>query len=928
MVQAFAVACADRPAPTASAAETTAQSDAQTGDATDASACPGLAQMPGGGCCPAHKVWLANEVTCAAVGPPECASLVVTAAERCIPRWCADWRDSDGQPCADRDSAYCGPAARACTAAELVAGGGCLAGTTPGVAGSCAPPPTFAAHSAPADLLAQLPAPATPAAPRWCTDGPTAPPRDCLVGETGCPVGQEPDPAKPGSCRPLQGTDLVCPKGFVAKPTAGPALPDCAPDPADCGDDPFGGVAEGPNAVFVDAAFTGASAGTRVAPYSSLAQAIEAAPAGATVAVARGTYPGGLQLAKPLQLRGRCAAMVHLKPEIGESALVLKAGADGSSVQGLRVTGGTEPLYVSMAQKVELRRILVDAGQLIGILVTTGASAQIVDSVVSHTVGDQSDVDGGTGIAAVDASVQVSQVRVTRSRGIGVVVSGGGKLTLTDCVVDEGNPQEAKGPAGMGAYVGQSSSLTVRRSRLHRNGAAGVKLKGKGAQLLIERSAVTSTRPWWTITKTHGLGLHGQTGAQIFADAVLIHDNRSIGAAIEQDGDGVLQLQRSAVTGTRRLPEGTMGVGLAGHGKVQVELSQVLLDDNERHSAMLGFGALATLERVLVRGNRLGLDPKTFSSALLVHDGAHVDLQDVSVWDNADCGVHAYGAGVQVAGRRLLVGHTRNRGLDDVLVSPGVYVESGVHLWLLDSRIHRSEGVGVLVGGPDSAVRLTGTTIDDTRPLRSNGDYGLAVVAQGGAQVALDGVRTTANHGAAVAADQPQTRIAAHGLLVDHTRPRHSDSGGGHGVYGAHGAALELTGTLVVDNYATGIAVDKSSLLADRCAVRMTRFANLIEPDKRQLKVALGDALLAVQATGFAVRDSIVLDNQRAGLLVDSTAGAKLSASLVARGTFGLVTQNSATLAAVGNLVYGHTQQNRVSDGGLAVPQPPGLVGK
>ncbi len=755
-----------------------------------------------------------------------------------------------------------------------------------------------------------------------------APPRDCTPAEAGCQVGQEPDPAKPGACRPLLGTDLVCPKGFLPKAGTGDALPDCTADPVDCGDDPFGGVAEGAGAVFVSAAFDGTALGTRAAPYKSLAEAIETAPAGATVAIAAGTYAGGLVVGKPLKLLGRCAAMVHIKAQPTDSALVVKAGADGTSVQGIRMTGGHESLYVSLAQNVELHRVWVESALLAGVVLTAGASVNVSDSVVARTVGDKSDVDAGAGVVAIDAVVQMKRVRVTRSRGVGLELSGGAKVSVQDCVIDEGNPTQGNGPMGMGIFVGAATELTMQRSRLHRNGTAGIKAKGKGAKVYVERTAVTSTRPWWSAAKSHGIALHGQNGAHITADAVWLHDNRTAGAVGELDGDGVLKIRRSAITGTRPLSAVSWGPGVSSAGKVQVELTRVLLHNNEYHSALFDHGAHAVLRDVVVSGNRLGGDSNDYSAAIAVFHGSQLAMEDVALWQNADCGILAADALVNVVGRRVLIAHTANRGVGDVMVAPAVYAQDGATVWLHDSRIYGSEGVAVLPQGSNTAVRLTRVTLDHSLPLRSNGDYGLAVVAAKGAKVELLGVRATDNHGASVVADLPATRIVANGLLVDHTLPRKSDGGGGHAIYGAHGAALELVGTWVVDNYATGIAVDKSALLADRTVVRMTRFANLIDPDRRQMKVALGDALLGASASAFEIRRSIAVDNQRAGLLVDGTPGAILTGTLVARGTFGVVTQSASTLISKGNLVYGNSQQNRSGESGLAVPVPPSLVGK
>lgn len=108
--------------------------------------------------------------------------------------------------------------------------------------------------------------------------------------------------------------------------------------------------------------------------------------------------------------------------------------------------------------------------------------------------------------------------------------------------------------------------------------------------------------------------------------------------------------------------------------------------------------------------------------------------------------------------------------------------------------------------------------------------------------------------------------------------------------------------------------------------VRNTLFAKLVDPDRRVATVDLGDGMLAVATTKFAVRRSVIVDNQRSNILIDNTKGAKITQTLVTRSLYGVVLQHGATLDAHGNVVYGHELSNRSGDAGLSVPGPPQLV--
>ncbi|MSQ83451.1 MAG: DUF1565 domain-containing protein [Myxococcales bacterium] len=137
------------------------------------------------------------------------------------------------------------------------------------------------------------------------------------------------------------GTSLICPSGFVqTPPTEAGALPGCAPDPAACGSDAFGGVAEGQHVAFVDGAFGGSSTGSRAAPFVTIGQAIANLPQGGTIAVAAGTYTGKLEWAAPIDLRGRCPALVVLTTAGSANIIrVETAKAAGSRVADLTLAG-------------------------------------------------------------------------------------------------------------------------------------------------------------------------------------------------------------------------------------------------------------------------------------------------------------------------------------------------------------------------------------------------------------------------------------------------------------------------------------------------------------------------------------------------------------------------------------------------------------
>ncbi|MSQ83824.1 MAG: hypothetical protein EXR77_13215 [Myxococcales bacterium] len=293
LLAAVACACGE---PTAAA--TVADSVASADTAVDA--CAKFATAPGGNCCASGQFWDSSAGQCSPVGPPVCASIAVASPATCVPRWCFDWRDDGDQVC-QANSEGCFQRGRVCAAAELGAAG--LAGTAKHGSGPCLPAgltsaPTASESEAP-DWMPTVPALSPLEATEtqsFCAANTSLDVAPCAVGP--CGAATMPDPDQASGCRAV-GVPWVCPPGFIVVSPATAAKPAvCTPDPGLCPSTGFGDLAALPNAVFVDGSAAVAGKGTVDAPYKSLNSAVIAAPEGATIVVAAGTYSGGVDLTK------------------------------------------------------------------------------------------------------------------------------------------------------------------------------------------------------------------------------------------------------------------------------------------------------------------------------------------------------------------------------------------------------------------------------------------------------------------------------------------------------------------------------------------------------------------------------------------------------------------------------------------------------
>jgi hypothetical protein len=204
-----------------------------------------------------------------------------------------------------------------------------------------------------------------------------------------------------GGCFPVRpevpcGDDEVA---FVGETTCHPVV--------DCGVGPW--PAETPMAgevIYVDAAQV-AGDGSEPNPYGDLAEAIQAAPGGATLLLAAGSYEGML-IDKPLTIVGRCPTMVRLTnlPTYNVAYAVVAGGA-GSVLRGVTLEDGVSSAAVVVSEGVSLQSIIAEGGIVVS-NVQGPASLEIRDSLLER----------GAFVFADGATLAVDRI-VSRHRGDG-----------------------------------------------------------------------------------------------------------------------------------------------------------------------------------------------------------------------------------------------------------------------------------------------------------------------------------------------------------------------------------------------------------------------------------------------------------------------------------------------------------------------------
>ncbi len=173
------------------------------------------------------------------------------------------------------------------------------------------------------------------------------------------------------------------------------------------------------NTIFVDATAAAGGDGSAAHPFRSVMPAVDAAPAGATVAIAAGTYTENVAIAKALTVEASCARDVII------DGGVTITGTGMVVIHGIGIHGGTPGVSIAAAP-TELRWDEITRSHGTGVVID-GADAHLLDSEVTATDAVQSGpdlTDAGSGIIARNAStIEVRNSIINMNRKIGVDVA-------------------------------------------------------------------------------------------------------------------------------------------------------------------------------------------------------------------------------------------------------------------------------------------------------------------------------------------------------------------------------------------------------------------------------------------------------------------------------------------------------------------------
>jgi len=413
---------------------------------------------------------------------------------------------------------------------------------------------------------------------------------------------------------------------------------------------PTGAFAEGlptdGTVTYVDAAASPGGDGSAATPYASLSEVSwSTLRAGATVALAKGTYVGTLPLKAGVTVVGACAAETVVT---GVDAIVLgvisvTSAGDPGIARNLTVADAPQyGVHLQSGRHLRLEGVVLERTAALGInAVDTGTQVTLVDSVVRDIQADPGGRSGGRGINIErGARVEATRVAVSENRTLGIFLDGNGtEGSFTDVVVHGTTGAEVGGTQGTGMAVQHGAHVDAMRLVVDSNRYNGISALGAGAEVRVSDTVVRNTEAQGS-DRTQGRGLSAQDGALLEAERVLVDNNRDVG--IFATISATIRVTDAVILDTQtRERDGISGRGFAVQEFSGAEITRALVVRSHDNAIFVGNDSNVTLEDIVAR-DTLAEENGWHGHGLSAQLNATVEARRIRLEGNTALGVISY----------------------------------------------------------------------------------------------------------------------------------------------------------------------------------------------------------------------------------------------------------------------------------------------
>lgn len=570
--------------------------------------------------------------------------------------------------------------------------------------------------------------------------------------------------------------------------------------------------------MFVDAAFT---AGQIDATHKkTIQEAVDAAPAGAVVAVAPGTYAGAVILSRQITLAGKCARDVILSGAASSGMAGITTDASRiMRVSGVTITGFEPGVDAHGGATLTLASVVVEKNKRSGIAVADkGTKVTVTGSAVRDNLPDASSRFGQGVVVGFDGQVTIEDSDLDHNGEMAVNALKAGAATVTRSVLRRSVARAGNGAYGWGVGAQSAGSFELVGSLVADVVGGGAVAVEKGTKGVVRGSTITGVGPGATSGggSTAACALAQLEGALTIEGATLASTD---GSGIASTDSATTTVRSTSILGPLGTIEGTAGVLAAKKGTVDVDGLAIvdpkgigaLISDTGKLTgksllvrraqvSALAVKGTSVLERVVLEDTRAGTGAGgSYGAGVYVDTKGRVELSGALVRGSAGIGVITYGPGsaFELHGGAVV----RSLGGAD-LPGSGVTANKGAQVLLERAAVLGQPGLGVHATDEGTFVEIDDCTLGDAL-LAGPRDRGRALNVQDGARATVSRTALVRAGEVAITAIGAGAAITAADVLVASTVE--SPNAMAHGGVAAEGARLDLVRARIRDQRGAGL---------------------------------------------------------------------------------------------------------------------------
>jgi hypothetical protein len=341
-----------------------------------------------------------------------------------------------------------------------------------------------------------------------------------------------------------------------------------------------------------------------------------------------------------------------------------------------------------------------------------GTRVEATGLLVEGTQPEASDQTWGRGIEVTDgAMLTLLGATLRNNRDVGLFAFGvGTRVEATGLLVEGTQPQASDQTGGRGIGVQEGAALTLSGATLRNNHEIGLFAGGAGATVEATGLLVENTQPQAS-DQTGGRGINVQNGAALTLTGATLRNNRELGLFASDDG--------TAVTATGLLVENTQpqvsdqtggrGIEVTDGASLTVTGSTIR---NNRELGLFAFGVGTRVEAtgLLVENTQPQVSDQTFGRGISVQEGAAITLTGATLRSNHEVGLFANDAGTAVTATGLLIKDTQPQASDG-LFGDGLLVSEGASLTGTDITLWENARCGLQIAFEGVSVAVQGALI-------------------------------------------------------------------------------------------------------------------------------------------------------------------------------------------------------------------------